>query len=49
MHGRRVEGFEAIVAPAREGQRDARPWTFVGNSGQRIQVHLVVTVGTRRP
>jgi len=44
VHGWRVEGFDAIVAPARAGQRDARPWTFVGNSGQRIEVHLVVTV-----
>jgi PAS domain S-box-containing protein len=43
LEQRHVEGFDAVVAPARRGERDARPWMFVGNEGKRVPVHLVVT------
>jgi PAS domain S-box-containing protein len=42
-YGRTIEGFDVFVEKARQGQSEARLWTYVRKDGSRIQVELVVT------
>lgn len=46
--GRTIEGFEIYVARARQGQPEAREWTYVRKDGTELQVHLVVTAVRNR-
>ncbi|MBK9991987.1 MAG: response regulator [Verrucomicrobia bacterium] len=41
--GRPIAGFDAFVAPAREGTPDAREWTYVRKDGKELHVYLVIT------
>ena len=41
--GRELTGIDAIVELARQGQHDAREWTFVRKNRTRLTVHLVIT------
>lgn len=41
--GRTITGFETFVALVRQGQPDAREWTFVRKDATELRVHLVVT------
>ena len=43
VSGREVAGIDAIVELARQGQHDAREWTFVRKNKTRLTVHLVIT------
>jgi PAS domain S-box-containing protein len=42
--GRKIEGFETLVALTRSDQPEARECTFVRKDGTQLKVHLVVTV-----
>ena len=41
--GRELQGFEAIVEPARQGLYEPREWTFARKDGARLAVQLVIT------
>ena len=43
QYGRTFDGFEALVAAAREGRSESLEWTYVRKDGTRLPVNLTVT------
>lgn len=41
--GREISGFDVFVEYARQGQHEAREWTYVRKDGSQLTVELVVT------